>query len=85
LSTAKACRKRRAKSSHERLACFESKPGPKALQKIGWSIKRQKGSHRTLSRPAWEDYVFAFHDGEEIGPVMLSKIAKKTGLTSGDL
>jgi predicted RNA binding protein YcfA (HicA-like mRNA interferase family) len=57
----------------------------KALQKIGWSIKRQKGSHRTLARSGREDYVFAFHDGEEIGPVMLAKIARKTGLTQGDL
>jgi len=31
------------------------------------------------------DYVFAFHDGEEIGPKMLSKIAKRTGLTPEDL
>jgi hypothetical protein len=29
--------------------------------------------------------LFALHDGEEIGPVMLAKIAKKTGLTPADL
>jgi len=29
--------------------------------------------------------VFAFHDGEEIGPRMLSRIAKRTGLTPDDL
>jgi hypothetical protein len=29
--------------------------------------------------------VFAFHDDEEIGPTMLSRIAKKTGLTPNDL
>jgi predicted RNA binding protein YcfA (HicA-like mRNA interferase family) len=56
-----------------------------ALLKIGWRIKRQKGSHRTLSRPSWPDLVFAFHDGEEIGPRMLSRIAKRTGLTPDDL
>jgi len=39
-----------------------------ALLGIGWGVKRQSGSHRTLSRPGWPDYVFAFHDGEEIGP-----------------
>jgi hypothetical protein len=27
----------------------------------------------------------AFHDGDEIGPVMVGKVAKKTGLTRGDL
>ena len=51
-----------------------------ALLRLGWSVKRQSGSHRTLSRQGWPDVVFAFHDDEEIGPVMLSRIAKKTGL-----
>lgn len=52
---------------------------------LGWSLKRQTGSHRTLSRDGWPDYVFAFHDGEEIGPRMLARIAKHTGLTPEDL
>jgi predicted RNA binding protein YcfA (HicA-like mRNA interferase family) len=40
-----------------------------ALLRIGWPIKREaKGSQRVLHRPGWADYVFAFHDGEEIGP-----------------
>ena len=57
-----------------------------ALQRIGWSIKRQSGSsHRVLQRPGWPDYTFAFHEEEEIGPKMLSRIAKRTGLTPGDL
>jgi hypothetical protein len=38
-----------------------------------------------LERQGWPDYPFAFHDGEEIGPKMLSKIAKYTGLSPGDL
>ena len=56
-----------------------------ALLRIGWSIKRQSGSHRTLEREGWSNYVFAFHDNDEIGPVMLSRIAKQTGLTPDDL
>ena len=56
-----------------------------ALLKLGWSIKRQTGSHRTLERAGWTDYVFAFHDGEEIGPRMLARVAKHTGLTPEDL
>jgi predicted RNA binding protein YcfA (HicA-like mRNA interferase family) len=56
-----------------------------ALQSIGWRVKRQSGSHKTLERAGYPDYVFAFHDGEEIGPRMLSRIAKYTGLESGDL
>ena len=56
-----------------------------ALLRTGWSIKRQSGSHRTLQRPGRPDYVFAFHDGDEIGPRMLARIAKHTGLTADDL
>lgn len=57
-----------------------------ALLKIGWSIKRQSGSsHRVLERIGWADYVFAFHENDEIGPRMLARIAKRTGLQPSDL
>jgi predicted RNA binding protein YcfA (HicA-like mRNA interferase family) len=56
-----------------------------ALLNIGWSVKRQSGSHRVLERDGFPDYVFAFHDNEEIGPRMLARIAKKTGLQPDDL
>jgi predicted RNA binding protein YcfA (HicA-like mRNA interferase family) len=55
------------------------------LLRIGWQIKRTSGSHRTLNRDGWPDVVFAFHDDEEIGPRMLARIARKTGLTPADL
>jgi len=56
-----------------------------ALHRIGWTLKRQSGSHRTLARPGWADFVFAFHDTEEIGPKMLARIARRTGLQPTDL
>jgi predicted RNA binding protein YcfA (HicA-like mRNA interferase family) len=57
-----------------------------ALLRIGWAVKRQAGgSHRVLARPGWPDFVFSFHDQEEIGPKMLSRIAKHTGLQPDDL
>jgi predicted RNA binding protein YcfA (HicA-like mRNA interferase family) len=56
-----------------------------ALRRIGWTVKRSSGSHRTLARVGWPDFVFAFHDDEEIGPRMLARIAKHTGLTPDDL
>lgn len=56
-----------------------------ALLRAGWQVKRQTGSHRTLSRPGWTNLVFAFHDSEEIGPRMLARLAKKTGLRPEDL
>ncbi len=56
-----------------------------ALLRLGWEVKRQTGSHRTLSRPGWPDVTFAFHDDEEIGPAMLARIAKRTGLKPEEL
>ena len=56
-----------------------------ALLMIGWNLKRQTGSHRTLNRVGWPNFVFAFHDGDEIGPRMLARIAKHTGLNPEDL
>ncbi len=57
-----------------------------ALLRIGWTIKREShGSHRILSRSGWPDVVFAFHEADEIGPRMLARIGKTTGLTPNDL
>jgi predicted RNA binding protein YcfA (HicA-like mRNA interferase family) len=56
-----------------------------ALLRIGWRIKRESSSHKILSRTGWPDVVFAFHDKEEIGPKMLARIAKNTGLKPEDL
>lgn len=57
-----------------------------ALERIGWSIKRQKsGSHKILEHAEYPDYVFSFHDSEEIGSKMMARIAKKTGLKPEDI
>ena len=56
-----------------------------ALERIGWTEKRQTGSHKTLMRPGFPDFVFAFHDNDELGTKMLARIAKRTGLTPEDI
>lgn len=56
-----------------------------ALLRTGWRLKRQTDSHKVLARPDWQDFVFAFHDDAEIGPRMLARIAKRTGLKLEDL
>jgi predicted RNA binding protein YcfA (HicA-like mRNA interferase family) len=57
-----------------------------ALLRIGWRVKRAAGgSHQVLAREGWPDFVFAFHDEDEIGPRMLARIAKHTGLKPEDL
>ena len=57
-----------------------------ALLRIGWQLKRQAGgSHKVLSREGFPDFVWAFHDRDEIGPKMLARIARHTGLRPEDL
>lgn len=56
-----------------------------ALLRIGWVLKRQAGSHKILRHPNLPDFVFAFHDREEIGPRMLARIARRTGLKPEDM
>jgi len=56
-----------------------------ALLRIGWTIKRASGSHRTWRVLVGPISFFAFHDDEEIGPKMLARIARHTGLRPEDL
>jgi predicted RNA binding protein YcfA (HicA-like mRNA interferase family) len=58
----------------------------RALIRIGWTPNPFKGpSHIQLTHPAKGEYTWAFHDTEEIGPKMLARIAKHTGLKPEDL
>ena len=53
----------------------------RALIITGWEIKRHKSSsHMLLAKHGWSDYVWSFNNPEEIGPKMLARIAKHTGL-----
>jgi predicted RNA binding protein YcfA (HicA-like mRNA interferase family) len=56
-----------------------------ALQRTGWRPARQRGSHRVLAKEGRPNFVFAFHDNEEIGPKMLARISRHTGLQPEDL
>jgi predicted RNA binding protein YcfA (HicA-like mRNA interferase family) len=37
-------------------------------------------SHQQLTRPGYPNFTWSFHDSDEIGPRMLARIAKHTGL-----
>jgi predicted RNA binding protein YcfA (HicA-like mRNA interferase family) len=52
---------------------------------MGWTQYKQVGSHRRLQRTGWKNFTFSLHDGEEIEPAALAKIAKETGLKPEDL
>lgn len=61
----------------------------RALLRIGWREKpriSKSGSHKQLEHSDFPyEYTWAFHDGDEVGPAMLARIAKRTGLKLGDL
>ena len=38
-----------------------------------------------MKRPGWDDYPYSFHDSHELGPAILAKLEKKTGLRPNDL
>lgn len=59
----------------------------KALLRLGWVEHHviKGSSYQQLTRPGYADFTWAFHDSDEIGPKMLARIAKKTGLTPQDL
>jgi predicted RNA binding protein YcfA (HicA-like mRNA interferase family) len=61
----------------------------RALLRIGWREKpriSKGGSHKQLENSSYPyEFTWAFHEGEEIGPKMLSKIGKQTGLKPEDL
>ena len=56
-----------------------------ALERAGWQVKRQRVSHRLLVHPSRPDYEFSFHDQDEIGPRMMARITKRTGLKPEEL
>ena len=56
-----------------------------ALLRIGWTVERQTGAHKVLSRPGWPSLVIAFHDRDEIGPRRLARIVRQSGLKPEDL
>jgi predicted RNA binding protein YcfA (HicA-like mRNA interferase family) len=69
----------------------ESTIGFRALARIGWAPvpapAGHKGSHIKLRHDSGSvpDFIWSFHDGDEIGPKMLARIAKHTGLKPDDI
>jgi len=56
-----------------------------ALQRIGWRIVPNFRFASDLAARGLAPISFAHHDKEELGPVILSEIAKHTGLRPEDL
>lgn len=57
-----------------------------ALQRLGYvPAKSRRGSHLKLKHPERGTYLWSFMGGDELGPPMLKRIARETGLTPDDL
>ena len=52
----------------------------RVLERAGFSIVRQKGSHAFLRSTDGRTTVVPLHSGETIGPGLLSKIMRDAGL-----
>ena len=73
-------------SPHEFLARGEGAPGIFSLAADRMARHdRTVGSHKIMKKDGWPDYPFSFHDSEELGPAILAKVSKKTGLQPQDL
>ena len=73
---------RRSNLPYRRMTWLRLKCGafsPRSSAEAG-GLTAPHGSHRMFKKEGWDDYPFSFHDPEELGPVILAKIAKKTGL-----
>lgn len=54
----------------------------RALRRLGWAVVVQKGSHAQLKHPARRARVTVpLHQGETIGPKLLSSILHQAGLS----
>ncbi|MCI4454554.1 MAG: type II toxin-antitoxin system HicA family toxin [Thermodesulfobacterium sp.] len=51
------------------------------LKKVGFEIKRQKGSHVFLQHPDGRATVVPIHSGETIGPGLMAKILRDVNMT----
>ena len=68
-----------------RLPKLRGKELIKALQALGFSVKRVKGSHHFISHPDGRATVIPVHAGETLGPGLLLKILRDVELDRDQL
>jgi len=50
------------------------------LQRAGWSVARQKGSHVMMTKPGYQ-WTLSIPQHSELGPGLLRKLIRQAGLT----
>ena len=54
------------------------------LEKLGFEMVRQRGSHKQYRHPDGRFTTVPFHQGQDISPILLRKIAKDIDMTVKD-
>ena len=54
------------------------------LERLGFEMVRQRGSHKQYRHPDGRFTTVPFHQGQDISPILLRKIAKDIDLTIKD-
>ena len=55
------------------------------LERIGFTLIRQRGSHMQFRHPDGRGTTVPFHQGRDISPIMLRQIARDIGLALDEL
>ena len=50
------------------------------LERAGWSVARQKGSHIMLTKPGYQ-WTLSVPQHDELGPGLLGKLIRQAGLS----
>ena len=54
------------------------------LFRVGYTVERQKGSHRMLTCEGRPRLVFGFHDGATVPPGLVRKILRDAGFSDDE-
>jgi len=64
----------------EKLKLCSGAEAVRKLQRAGWSVARQKGSHVMLTRPGYQ-WTLSVPQHDELGPGLLRKLIRQAGLS----
>ncbi len=57
----------------------------RALERAGFTLVRQRGSHRVYRNAEGRQLTFAYHDTVRLGTPALRRVARDAGITLDDL
>lgn len=64
----------------EKLKLCSGAEAVQKLQRAGWSVARQKGSHVMMTKSGYQ-YTLSIPQHDELGPGLLRKLFRQAGIT----